>query len=512
MARGSAILSVIVVADAKKAQKELQRAADASKGWGDSVAGASAAAGTAMAAAGTIAYKSAQDASDLAESQNKVATVYGQSASEIEAWAATASSSMGMSKQAALDAAGGFGTFFTQIGIGQAEAAAMSTEMVELSADIASFHNVQGGAAAVTDAMSAAMRGEYDAIQKFIPTINAAAVQTKAMAMTGKESAAALTEQDKAMAAYQLILEGAGPAVGDFARTSESAANQQRQMEAALTDASAAIGAAFLPILEELLPVIVSMAEFVSQNADAIANLITVVGAAGAAILTLNAGMSAYNTVSSAASGVTKLFKSDVDASGKSIKGTSTAMKSYTSVKRTFTKVTQTATKVVKALWKVLKMNPIGLIITAVTALVSIFVKAYKECDKFRAAVDKIWKLIKNTVIKWFDKLSNSIETVVGWFKDAWQWCENLVESMKDLVVPDFLQGGGGIFRVAPGAAGASTLSTTSTRSTVSGGSTINITIQGAIDPVGTAETIRRILSRQDARVGRPSAPIWTAA
>ena len=78
------------------------------------------------------------------------------------------------------------------------------------------------------EAQTAAFRGEYDSLQRFIPTINAANVEQKAMEQTGKENAEQLTASEKAAATYTLMLEGMGAAQGDFARTSDSAANRQR--------------------------------------------------------------------------------------------------------------------------------------------------------------------------------------------------------------------------------------------------------------------------------------------
>ncbi|MBK6858155.1 MAG: hypothetical protein IPG97_16785 [Microthrixaceae bacterium] len=68
------------------------------------------------------------------------------------------------------------------------------------------------------EAQTAAFGGEYDALQKFVPTINAAAVEQQALAETGKSSARELTAQEKALATYSLMLAGAGKASGAAAR------------------------------------------------------------------------------------------------------------------------------------------------------------------------------------------------------------------------------------------------------------------------------------------------------
>lgn len=214
-------------------------------------------------------------ASDLNETISKSRTIFGPAAADLEKWASGAAKGMGQSKQQALDAAATFGNLFTQLGIGTGKAADMSKQMVGLASDFASFHNANP--AEVIEAQTAAFRGEYDALQRFVPTINAAAVQQKAMAMTGKENADALTDQEKALATQQLMMEGAGAAMGDFARTSDGLANKQRIFSAQMEDLKAKIGGALMPIMSklvgllsnQLLPAFERVSEFARKIGEA---------------------------------------------------------------------------------------------------------------------------------------------------------------------------------------------------------------------------------------------------
>jgi hypothetical protein len=202
---------------------------------------------------------SLQAASDLNESLSKSNTIFGENGRAIERWASGAATSFGQSKQSALENAASFGNMFRQMEIGLQPATRMSTKMVELASDFASFHNAD-----ITDvlqAQQAAFRGEYDAVQRFVPTINAAAVETKALAMTGKENASQLTAQEKALATYQLMLDGAGKATGDFARTSDGAANQQRILAAQIENLQASVGRVLIPILQSAMGVIQTIAD-----------------------------------------------------------------------------------------------------------------------------------------------------------------------------------------------------------------------------------------------------------
>lgn len=189
-------------------------------------------------------------ASDLNEVVSKSRAIFGGQSAAIEKWAGGAATAIGQSKREALDAAAGYGNLFDQLGIGKKAAGDMSVQMVELASDFASFHNAD--VSDVLDAQSAAFRGEYDAVQRYVPTINAAAVEQRALAMTGKKTTKELTDQEKAIAVQKLLLEGAGKATGDFARTSDGLANKQRILAAKVENLKAKLGNALLPIVTKV--------------------------------------------------------------------------------------------------------------------------------------------------------------------------------------------------------------------------------------------------------------------
>ncbi|MFH2074370.1 MAG: hypothetical protein ABIJ57_03345 [Pseudomonadota bacterium] len=232
------------MSDVDSATKNMQASIDRIAWTGVAVAA------TAATAAIVIGFKKSLDASsDLNETVSKSNTIFGQSAAEMMKWAGTSATAMGMSKQAALENAGTMGNMFAQLGAGTEIAAKNSKSMVQLSADIASFHNVTGGAEAVLQGMMSAFRGEYDSLQRYIPTIKAASVEQLALSETGKSSAKELTELEKATAAMHLIMRDAGAATGDFARTSGELANQQRVLEANVKNTFAAIGDGLRPMV-----------------------------------------------------------------------------------------------------------------------------------------------------------------------------------------------------------------------------------------------------------------------
>jgi hypothetical protein len=223
--------------------------------FGSSMAKAIKAAGIGLAIAGaaigikafSFLKQATHDASDLNETVSKSQNIFPNTQAAIEKFASTSAAALGLSRQQALEGAASFGNFFNQIGIGEAQSAKMSTTLIQLASDLGSFNNANP--ADVMASFLSATRGEYDSLQKFIPTVNAAAIQTEALRQTHKKSVKDLTDADKATALYTIAFRDAGKAQGDFARTADGAANASRTFAGKMADLRGAIGTALLPVL-----------------------------------------------------------------------------------------------------------------------------------------------------------------------------------------------------------------------------------------------------------------------
>ena len=199
----------------------------------------------AFAAASAGAYKAIQSASDLAESQSKVGVVFGDSAKLVEDFAKTSATSFGITKQAALEATGTYGNLFQAFGVGQGEAATMSTTLVALAADLASFNNTTVDDAIL--ALRSGLSGETEPLKKYGIAINDVRLKEEARNMGLYSGTGALSVTAKTQAAYALILKDSTLAQGDFERTSGGLANQQRILKAQLSDVTAQIGSVMIP-------------------------------------------------------------------------------------------------------------------------------------------------------------------------------------------------------------------------------------------------------------------------
>lgn len=245
-------------------------------------------------------------ASDLNESANKVKVVFGENSDAILKWSDTTAATLGQSKKQALDAVGTFGNLFVSMGMASDTSADMSTNLVKLASDLASFNNVDPSVA--LEKLRAGLLGEAEPLRTLGVNLSASAVEAKALEMglvkadvsmtkvngatldleqAQAKAAAALkkhgessleyrqaqqsvaeaeeklqkamegskvelTAAQKAQATYALILEQTKTAQNDFANTSDGMANQQRIQAALWEDTKTKIGTGLLPIQMEL--------------------------------------------------------------------------------------------------------------------------------------------------------------------------------------------------------------------------------------------------------------------
>jgi hypothetical protein len=206
-----------------------------------------------------------------------------------------------------------------------------------------------------------------------------------------KGSTKELTAQDKALATQQLLMEGAGDAMGDFARTSDGVANKQRIMSAQFADLTARIGNALIPVMSVLvdvittnvLPAIEAIARWMGDNKE---------------------------LVIAAAVGITAAFVA------WGIAAAATAIANFTLAGSTLAVIAP--------------FVAVGAVIAAVAAGV---IWAYQNWDLFRAVVDAVagfltgtlWPALQSVVGFLTGTLVPAIVRVIGFFVE---WAAKVVE------------------------------------------------------------------------------------
>lgn len=199
-----------------------------------------------LVAAGFAINKTIQGASDLNETITKTEAIFGDASKELKVWAKGAATAFGMSQREALDAAGTFGLFGKVAGLSGNEVSTFAQKYTGLAADFASFYNTSPQDAIV--AIGAALRGESEPIRRYNILLDEMTIKNRAVSMGIIESTTqALTPQQKVLARSAEIMAQSTVAQGDFARTAEGLANQQRILKAETKNLSDSFGAVFLP-------------------------------------------------------------------------------------------------------------------------------------------------------------------------------------------------------------------------------------------------------------------------
>ena len=192
-----------------------------------------------------------QAASDLGENTSKIEVIFGDAGRAVTDFAKTAARDIGQSQNQVLAAAGTFGTFGKAAGLAGDQLATFTTDFITLSADLASFNNATPDEA--INAIGAALRGEAEPLRRFGVLLNDATLKAAAMELGIYSGSGALTAQQKILAAQKVIYEQTGDAQGDFTRTSDGLANQQRILSAQLENVKIKIGEALLPAFTKLV-------------------------------------------------------------------------------------------------------------------------------------------------------------------------------------------------------------------------------------------------------------------
>ncbi len=219
-------------------------------------------------------------ASDLNETLSKSQQIFGDASKAVEDFASNSAKQFGQSKQQAIDAAASFGVFGKSAGLTGQDLSKFSTDLVALSADLASFGNTTPEEAAL--ALGAALRGEAEPIRRFGVLMDEATLKQEALAMGLIETTkGALTPQQKVLAANALIFKQTADAQGDFARTSDGVANQQRILEATFKDLQTEVGQKLLPTFNSTLKSLNQILE--NLDADTVMSFAKAAGAAALA-------------------------------------------------------------------------------------------------------------------------------------------------------------------------------------------------------------------------------------
>lgn len=220
--------------------------------------------------------------SDIAEVQNVVDVAFGDMKHKMEAFADTAIETYGLSKLAAKQTGSSYMAMAKGMGMASTAASDMALTLTGLSADMASFYNINQSEAKT--ALASVFTGETETLKRYGILITEVNLQEYARQQGITKSIAKMTQQEKVMLRYNYVLNATKLAQGDFVRTQNSWANQTRILTERFNGLKATLGQAFINILTPCLQMLNELISRLQVFADAFLDLsVKLFGDAGGA-------------------------------------------------------------------------------------------------------------------------------------------------------------------------------------------------------------------------------------
>ena len=230
----------------RKTKKQFSTVTDSTLRWQSALGVLAGAAGM-----GIALKKTFELGAGIEETASKARTVLGPALKDAQQFLDDFANTAGLTNTQGLELVATTAAIAQGMGFGQKASAEFSKDVVTLAGDLTSFNDVP--IEETSRAIQSALTGERESLKRLGIVILETDVQKRALTMTSKKTAGALTQQEKATATLALITERAGVAVGDLARTMDSPANRARKITAEFLDLRDSIATGLLPALTVVL-------------------------------------------------------------------------------------------------------------------------------------------------------------------------------------------------------------------------------------------------------------------
>lgn len=207
----------------------------------------------------------------------KIATVFtGKAGDMVEAWADGTASALGLTDTQLAGMAASMGDLLKPMGFSSDQAATMSTEMLDLAGALSAWSGGTRSAAEVSEILSAAMLGERDSLKSLGISIDAAEVESRALAIAQAEGRDEVTAMDEALATQQLILEKSTDAQAAWADGSMDNVKTQNELRATVAEFQETMARKLYPIFVKVMgfitdtaiPALKDFGRWVSENRE----------------------------------------------------------------------------------------------------------------------------------------------------------------------------------------------------------------------------------------------------
>lgn len=205
--------------------------------------------------------------SNIDEVQNVVDVAFGDMAYKIEEFSQTSIENFGMSRLSAKKTASTYMAMARGMGISEDSASDMAVALTGLTGDVASFFNISQELADTK--LKSVFTGETETLKDLGVVMTQANLQAFALSSGINKNIADMTQAELVGLRYNYVLKQLELANGDFARTSDSWANQTRILSENWKELMSVLGRGLIQILTPVLRVFNKIVEALVNAANA---------------------------------------------------------------------------------------------------------------------------------------------------------------------------------------------------------------------------------------------------
>lgn len=210
-------------------------------------------------------------ASDLQEVQNVVDVSFGEMSYKMEEFSQKAIEAFGLSQLEAKRTGSSYMAMAVGMNMAMDKASDMAVTLTALSADMASFYNINQGEART--ALSSVFTGETETLKRYGILLTEVNLQEYARQQGITKSINKMTQQEKVMLRYHYLLNATRLAQGDFARTQDDWANQVRILNESFKELLTTLGNVLIPVLVRVIPYITAFIRVLGDGVRYLASL-----------------------------------------------------------------------------------------------------------------------------------------------------------------------------------------------------------------------------------------------
>lgn len=256
-------------------------------------------------------------ASDLQEVQNVVEVAFGSMSSEVDKFAKNSMKQFGISELNAKQYMGTFGAMSKAFGNSVSEAYEQAKILTSLTGDVASFYNLSTDEAFTK--LKAVYTGETEGLKSLGVVMTQTALDEFALANGFGKTTKAMSEQEKVALRLAFVQNALSSASGDFARTSDSWANQTKVLSLQFDNLKTAIGTGLIQVLTPAIKMLNRLMETLVNLANKFSEITAKLF--GKQVLPTESAVSGVETLTEAENNLAEATDKATEASKRSLAG-----------------------------------------------------------------------------------------------------------------------------------------------------------------------------------------------